>query len=956
MGLPGSKNACEQGECGSCTVYLDGVTCCACLVAAGQAEGRERRHRRGLGSATAAAAPGAAGVRRRRRRAVRLLHPRSGGRGPRPAAARPRPRRRRDPRGAGRQPVPLHRLREDHRRRAPGRRGGCDEPARDRGLRGGHHGRRPDRARRGPRRRRGRPDRRGRRRAGRTRRDRLDGRRTTSSTARGCLATPGLVNTHHHLYQWLTRGFAVDHTLFGWLTTLYPVWAGLDEDSSRSGATGALGSWLAPAAPPRPTTTTSSRPTAATCSAPRSTRPARSACGSTPPAARWTSGRARAGCPRTTWSRRPTRSSTATRSAIDRAPRPLARLDAAGRRRAVLAVLGHRRPARGRRPRWPATRASGCTPTSPRPSTRTTSAGSASAARRSSTSSRSAGSATTSGSPTASTSTTPGSPSWPRPAPASRTARPPTPGSGAGICRTRDLRGRRGARSGSASTGRRPTRRLAGRGAAPRGAPRPRRRRARRRSPCATGWSWPRSAARGCSAGTTRSAPSRSASSPTSRCGGVDTAAHAGIDDPVAALVLGLAPAAGAAAGPGAPGRASRRDGGGGRGAAARSTCSRATTSLLSRAGTMTDAPRVERRPTSAAASASAAAARRHAEGERRVRLRLRPLDGRHALGRHPAQPAPLRPDPNVDLTAALATPGVFAVLTHEDVPGAKCFGLEHRDQPVLAIDVVRYQGEPVALVAADHPETARRAAKRIVVDYDVLDPVVDAEEALLPDSPRLHPRRQPGAAREDPHGDPHTTAAGGGLRRLRGRHAGPGVPRPGVRARRARRHGGVDLFVATQWLHVDRARSARRSGSRRTGCGSRWPASAARSAAREDLSMHVHACLLALHTGKPVKMVYQPRGVVLRPRAPAPGARCTTSTAPTATAGWSTRGRDRPRRRRLRLQHPGGRRQRGHDGARALRRPERRTSTATAPTPTTRRAARCAASARCRPPSRSRR
>ncbi|MGI8888776.1 MAG: (2Fe-2S)-binding protein [Nocardioidaceae bacterium] len=41
MGLPGSKNACEQGECGSCTVYLDGVAACACLIAAGQAQGRE---------------------------------------------------------------------------------------------------------------------------------------------------------------------------------------------------------------------------------------------------------------------------------------------------------------------------------------------------------------------------------------------------------------------------------------------------------------------------------------------------------------------------------------------------------------------------------------------------------------------------------------------------------------------------------------------------------------------------------------------------------------------------------------------------------------------------------------------------------------------------------------------------------------------------------------------------
>jgi carbon-monoxide dehydrogenase small subunit len=41
LGLPGAKNACEQGECGSCTVYLDGLPVCACLVAAGQAQGRE---------------------------------------------------------------------------------------------------------------------------------------------------------------------------------------------------------------------------------------------------------------------------------------------------------------------------------------------------------------------------------------------------------------------------------------------------------------------------------------------------------------------------------------------------------------------------------------------------------------------------------------------------------------------------------------------------------------------------------------------------------------------------------------------------------------------------------------------------------------------------------------------------------------------------------------------------
>jgi carbon-monoxide dehydrogenase small subunit len=50
LGLPGSKNACEQGECGSCTVYLDGETVCACLVAAGQAEGRDVLTVEGIGT------------------------------------------------------------------------------------------------------------------------------------------------------------------------------------------------------------------------------------------------------------------------------------------------------------------------------------------------------------------------------------------------------------------------------------------------------------------------------------------------------------------------------------------------------------------------------------------------------------------------------------------------------------------------------------------------------------------------------------------------------------------------------------------------------------------------------------------------------------------------------------------------------------------------------------------
>ena len=58
--------------------------------------------------------------------------------------------------------------------------------------------------------------------------------------ATGCLLTPGFVSTHQHLYQWSTRGQAVDATLFEWLTELYPVWAGLDEEVVRAASAAAL--------------------------------------------------------------------------------------------------------------------------------------------------------------------------------------------------------------------------------------------------------------------------------------------------------------------------------------------------------------------------------------------------------------------------------------------------------------------------------------------------------------------------------------------------------------------------------------------------------------------------------------------------------------------------------------------------------------------------------------------
>lgn len=63
---------------------------------------------------------------------------------------------------------------------------------------------------------------------------------TARYDAAGCLVTPGLINTHHHLYQWLTRGWAQDAILFDWLVALYPTWSRINADTAGAAAAGAM--------------------------------------------------------------------------------------------------------------------------------------------------------------------------------------------------------------------------------------------------------------------------------------------------------------------------------------------------------------------------------------------------------------------------------------------------------------------------------------------------------------------------------------------------------------------------------------------------------------------------------------------------------------------------------------------------------------------------------------------
>jgi len=211
----------------------------------------------------------------------------------------------------------------------------------------------------------------------------------------------------------------------------------------------------------------------------------------------------------------------------------------------------------------------------------------------------------------------------------------------------------------------------------------------------------------------------------------------------------------------------------------------------------------------------------------------------------------------SIDVSEALASPGVRAVLTHEDVPGRKVYGLEIPDQPVLAIDVVRYWGEAVALVAADHPEQARRAAHKVHVDYQVLVPLTDPEVALTPDAPRLHSGGNVTRHVKIRHGDQNARAdvVVTGEYEVGMQDQAPLGPESGLAIPDG--EGGVDLYVATQWLHVDRDQLAEclalppdKVRITLAGVGGAF-------GAREDLSMQAHACMLALRTGRPVKISY---------------------------------------------------------------------------------------------------
>ncbi|MDP5114091.1 MAG: xanthine dehydrogenase subunit D [Ilumatobacteraceae bacterium] len=213
-----------------------------------------------------------------------------------------------------------------------------------------------------------------------------------------------------------------------------------------------------------------------------------------------------------------------------------------------------------------------------------------------------------------------------------------------------------------------------------------------------------------------------------------------------------------------------------------------------------------------------------------------------------------------IDVSGAYAIDGVTTVITAADVPGKLTYGLIVQDQPVFAAigDTVRYSGEPVAAVAADHPETCQRALAAIKVTYEVLTPVTDPEDCIAGVAEQIHPDGNIFRHQRIISGDTSVVGAiqvegeyeiGMQDQAFLGLESALAVPDSGG--------NGLEMYVATQWLHEDRKQIADCLNIPEENIRLVLGGVGGAFGAREDISLQVHTALLAMKSGRPVRISY---------------------------------------------------------------------------------------------------
>jgi xanthine dehydrogenase molybdenum-binding subunit len=235
-------------------------------------------------------------------------------------------------------------------------------------------------------------------------------------------------------------------------------------------------------------------------------------------------------------------------------------------------------------------------------------------------------------------------------------------------------------------------------------------------------------------------------------------------------------------------------------------------------------------------------------------------------FGRTLRSPYPHAKILRIDTSRAKALPGVYAVLTYEDVPGENLHGLVYRDWPVLCHDVVRYVGDAVAIVAAESEDIAAKALRFIDVEYAPLPVVADPVYAHSPEAPILHPNHPTGNLLKHikvRHGDIDRGFAEADViieREYRTpiiEHAflepecSIGVP-AGVVG-----HEKLTVYVGSQIPYQDRNQIALAMGLPEEQVRVIGTLIGGGFGGKEDIAGQIHAAMLAAVTGHPVKMLY---------------------------------------------------------------------------------------------------
>jgi CO/xanthine dehydrogenase Mo-binding subunit len=217
-----------------------------------------------------------------------------------------------------------------------------------------------------------------------------------------------------------------------------------------------------------------------------------------------------------------------------------------------------------------------------------------------------------------------------------------------------------------------------------------------------------------------------------------------------------------------------------------------------------------------------------------------------------------------IDTSAARAMPGVHAVLTAADVPGTNRFGLAILDQRVLADDKVRNIADPVALVAAETEEQAEEALEKIVVDYEVLPAILSIEDALAPGAATVHDEfvEQGNVLR-------HTTLRKGDVeagfrqadliveRTYRTHSMDHAAMEPEAGLAYMDPTGVLTVLTPTQYPFRDRRQIAPNLGLPMNRVRVMQMPIGGGFGRKDDITAEIHVGLLALKTGRPVRLVY---------------------------------------------------------------------------------------------------